>query len=127
MGRYLIDNNVIANFTAGKFSENAMLFLANVLDDVPNISVITKIEALSWRSAIAQEEANVKTFVNSSNIIPLSDNIVDECIQIRRNGRVKTPDAIIAATAIVHNYTLLTSDLGFNRIPNLTVVNPFDL
>ena len=70
---------------------------------------------------------NVKTFVNASNIIPLSDIIVDECIQIRRNARVKTPDAIIAATAIVNNYTLITSDLGFNRIPNLTVVNPFDL
>ena len=127
MGRYLIDSNVITNFTAEIYPENAMIFLANVINQTPNISVITKIEVLSCRSAIAQEEANVKTFVNASNIIPLSDIIVDECIQIRRNARVKTPDAIIAATAIVNNYTLLTSDLDFNRIPNLTIVNPFDL
>jgi predicted nucleic acid-binding protein len=64
---------------------------------------------------------------NNSSIIALSDTIVDKCIEIRRNGKIKTPDAIIAATAIVHNFTLLTSDSDFNRIPNLKTLNPFDL
>ena len=127
MGRYLIDSNVISNYFAGVFSVNAMLFLTEVIDKTPNLSVITKIEALSWRSTDIAKENIVRLFVQNSNVIPLSDIIVDECIQIRRNGKIKTPDAIIAATAIVHNYTLLTSDFGFNRIPNLTVVNPFDL
>jgi len=124
---YLIDTNVIANFTSEKFSGKAMDFLANVIDETPNISVITKIEALSWHSALIQEEANIKSFVNYSNIIALSDMIVDECIIIRRNARMKTPDAIIAATAIVNGLTLLTSDADFNRIPNLRILNPFDL
>ena len=124
---YLIDTNVIANFTSVKFSEKAMNFLAEVIDETPNISVITKIEALSWRSAIIQEEATVKSFVNYSNIIALSDMIVDECIVIRRNVRMKTPDAIIAATAIVNNFVLLTSDTDFNRIPHLRILNPFNL
>ena len=124
---YLIDTNVIANFTSEKFSGKAMDFLANVIDETPNISVITKIEALSWHSALIQEEANIKSFVNYSNIIALSDMIVDECIIIRRNARMKTPDAVIAATAIVNGLTLLTSDADFNRIPNLRILNPFDL
>jgi predicted nucleic acid-binding protein len=124
---YLIDTNVIGNFTSIKFSEKAMNFLAEVIDETPNVSVITKIEALSWRSTIIQEEASVKSFVNYSNIIALSDIIVDECIEIRRNCKIKTPDAIIAATAIVYDLTLLTSDLDFNRIPNLRILNPFDL
>jgi len=127
MEQYLIDNNVIANFTAEKFSENTMIFLANVIDEIPNISIITKIEALSWRSHIPQDEFFVKSFVQNSNIIALSDMIIDKCIEIRRNGKVKTPDAIIAATAIVYDLTLLTSDLGFRRIPNLKIINPFDL
>ena len=127
MGRYLIDTNVIGNFTSVKFSEKAMNFLAEVIDETPNISIITKIEALSWRSVIIQEEASVKSFVNYSSIIAISDIIVDECIEIRRNCKIKTPDAIIAATAIVNDLTLLTSDLDFNRIPNLKILNPFDL
>ena len=127
MGRYLIDSNVIANFTSEKFPEKAMVFLSNVIDEVPNISVITKIETLSWRSAIKQEEFFVRSFVNHSNIIALSDMIVDECIEIRRNCKIKTPDAIIAATAMIQDFTLLTSDTDFKRIPNLKILNPFDL
>ena len=118
---YLIDANVIANFTSVKFSEKAMSFLAEVIDETPNISIITKIEALSWRSAIIREEATIQSFVNYSNVIALSDMIVDECIIIRRNIRIKTPDAIIAATAIVNDFILLTSDADFNRIPNLRI------
>ena len=127
MGRYLIDTNVIANYTAEKFPEKAMIFLANVIDERPNISVITKIETLSWRSAIMQEEENVKAFVDISTIFALSDMIVDKCIEIRRNCKIKTPDAIIAATAMVYDFTLLTSDFDFKRIPNLKILNPFDL
>ena len=53
--------------------------------------------------------------------------IVDKCIEIRRNCRIKTPDAIIAATAMIYDFTLLTSDFDFKRIPNLQLLNPFDL
>jgi predicted nucleic acid-binding protein len=124
---YLIDTNVIANFTSLKFPEKAMNFLAEVIDETPNISVITKIEALSWCSDIIQEEVSIKSFVNYSNIIALSDMIIDECIVIRRKVKMKTPDAIIAATAIVNDFTLLTSDTDFNRIPNLRILDPINL
>ena len=127
MGRYLIDNNVISNYFAVSFSEKAMNFLSGVIGETPNLSVITKIEALSWRNADIAKENIVRLFVDFSNIITLSDMIVDECIVIRRNVRMKTPDAIIAATAIVNDFILLTSDADFNRIPNLRILNPFDL
>jgi predicted nucleic acid-binding protein len=124
---YLIDSNVISNFTLVKFPEKAMNFLANVFDEIPNISVITKIEVLSWRSDTVQDEVKIISFVSSSNVIPLFDNIVNKCIDIRRNGKIKTPDAVIAATAMIFNLTLVTGDAGFGRIPNLKILNPFNL
>jgi len=127
MGRYLIDNNVISNYFSGSFPEKAMIFLSKVIGETPNLSVITKIEALSWRNANIAKENIVRIFIDFSNVIALSDIIVDECISIRRNLKMKTPDAIIAATAIVNDFTLLTSDTDFNRIPNLRILNPFDL
>ena len=126
MGRYIIDSNVIVNYTSEKYSKKAMSFLADVIDEIPNISVITKIEVLSWRSAIMQEEENMRLFVNSLNLIRLSDIIVEKCIEIRRNHKIKTPDAIIAATAIINDFTLFTSDSDFDTIPNLKIINPFD-
>jgi predicted nucleic acid-binding protein len=126
MDKYLIDNNVISNYFSNAFSERATSLLAKLIDEVPNLSVITKIEALSWRSPNLTKENIVRIFVNSSNIIPLTDTIVEKCIDIRRNCKVKTPDAIIAATALVKDFILLTSDSDFNRIPNLKVINPFN-
>ena len=127
MGRYLIDNNVVSNYFLGVFSGKSMRFLADVINNVPCFSVITKIEALSWRSSNVAKEDIVRRFVNSSEIIALSDTIVEKCIEIRRSRKIKTPDAIIAATAIDNNFTLLTSDSDFNHIPSLKVINPFDL
>jgi len=40
---------------------------------------------------------------------------------------MKTPDAIIAATAIVLQYTLISSDNDFKSIPGLKVLNPKEL
>jgi predicted nucleic acid-binding protein len=127
MEQYLIDNNVISNYFSGAFSEKAMNFLSEVICETPILSVITKIEALSWRNTDIAKENIVRLFVDFSNVIALSDMIVDECIAIRRNRKMKTPDAIIAATAIVYDFTLLTSDADFNRIPNLRILNPFNL
>jgi len=126
MDRYLIDNNVISNYFSNAFSERSTNFLADIIDRVPNLSVITKIEALSWVCPNVAKENIVRIFVNSSNIIALSDGIVDKCIEIRRNHKIKTPDAIIAATAILNDFTLLTSDSDFDPIPNLKIINPFN-
>ena len=56
MGQYLIDTNVIANYTSENFSERTMGVLSKIIDETPNLSVITKIEILSWQSAIVAEE-----------------------------------------------------------------------
>ena len=127
MERYLIDNNVIANYFAGTFSEKTVDFLSTIINETPYLSVVTKIEALSWRNINQAKEAVVKSFVNYSNVIPLTDVIVEKCIEIRRACRIKTPDAIIAATAITGDFILLTSDSDFDRIPNLKILDPFDL
>ena len=89
MGRYLIDSNVISNYFSGLFPEKAMFFLADVIDKNPNLSVITKIEALSWRNPNIIKENIVRAFVDNSTIFALSDIIVDKCIEIRRNYRIK--------------------------------------
>ena len=127
MGQYLIDNNVISDFFMVSYSTKAMQFVSDVIDRMPNISVITEIEALSWKAPNKVYEEIIDEFVASANILPLSRKVVAECVKIRRQKRIKTPDAIIAATAIVHNLTLMTNDSGFKNIPNLNTVNPFEI
>jgi len=124
MGQYLIDNNVISNYFSGIFSEQSVKFIADVIDQGPNISVITEIEALSWVSADKRKENVVKEFIQDVNVLALSPAVVATCVTIRRNKKIKTPDAIIAATAIAHDLILITSDRGFDNIQGLQVIDP---
>ena len=127
MGPYLIDNNVISSYFSGLFSEKAMDFVSDVIDLIPNISVITEIEALSWVHPNKAKEAVVKAFIEDVNILPLSSDVVAQCVKIRRSRKIKTPDAIIAATAVTYKLTLITSDSDFDNIPGLKTVNPRNL
>ena len=83
-----------------------MDFVADVIDHIPNISVITEIEALSWISPDKSKETIIRAFINDANILPLSTDVATHSVKIRRSKKVKTPDAIIAATAIFHKLTL---------------------
>lgn len=48
-------------------------------------------------------------------------------VKIRRNHKIKLPDAIIAATAITKGMTLITRNAkDFTPITNLHVINPFE-
>ncbi len=127
MGQYLIDNNAISNFFSGLFTEKGMDFMAEVFDQTPIISVITEIEALSWINPDKSKEQIVKAFVQDSSVLGLTPAVVSQCIHIRRSRKIKTPDAIMAATAIVHNLVLITSDSYFNNIAGLQVIDPYNL
>jgi len=104
-----------------------MVFMASAIDQTPILSVITEIEALSWVSQDKTKERLLKQFVSDATILALSPEIVTECVRLRRSRKIKTPDAIIAATALVHDLTLITSDQGFANIPGLRCTDPFDL
>lgn len=52
--------------------------------------------------------------------------VVDRAIQIRKKFRVKTPDAIIAATAMEVGAVLVTRNEGdFKKVDGLQVINPW--
>jgi predicted nucleic acid-binding protein len=125
MEQYLIDNNIISGYFSDLLPKKGINFVANVLDKTPNISVITQIEILSWVQSDKQKENILKDFISDSKVYLLNSEIVDECIKIRRSKKIKTPDAIIAATAIITGSILLTNDKDFIGIQNLKVINPF--
>lgn len=127
MGQYLIDSNIISGYFSNLLKQEALNFVAGVIDLVPNISVITQIESLSWVNADKNKELILQDFVKDSVIIPLTQEIVFKCISIRRSRKIKTPDAIIAATAIIHKLILITNDSHFLNIKDLTVILPNNL
>ena len=105
------------------FDTNAVIFLTTRDNTIPPdlkdalneaalfISVISEIELLSKPSLLPDEEENLRAFLTERIlIIDLTNDVKKETIELRRNTRLKLPDCIIAATAIVLNAILLTAD-----------------
>ena len=81
------------------------------IDDADcDYSVIARIELLSFPSITSQDINVIENFLSRLHYIPLSSEIENKTILIRRQYKLKLPDAIIAATAKCLNLELLTLD-----------------
>lgn len=124
MEQYLIDTNVVSDYFSASIPHKGMQFLDSVMDAVPNLSIITHIELLCWHTD-ANTEQNVKDFIAESQILNITPEVIAHCVTLRKNKKIKTPDAIIAATALANNYTLITNnEKDFAIINGINIVNP---
>ena len=126
MGPYLIDTNAVIDFFDGRLPAKGQRLLASVS---PAISVITHMELFSSSKLTAAEQAQLQKFVQLATIYDtLSADIVAQTIAIRQQRKIKIPDAIIAATALVNGCVLITRNLAdFKQIPDLQLMDPHAL
>lgn len=122
-----MDSNIVIDYLGGKLPADGIEFLDKVVNDVPEVSVITKIEVLGFAMP-PQANQLLTDFFNDATIHPLSKPIVQKTIDLRKTHKIKLPDAIIAATALVHKMELITrNEADFKKIDHLNVVNPHSL
>lgn len=126
MGKgYLIDTNIIVHFLAGAYDEPVLNKLEELFFEGFYISFITRIELLSFRRGTSEEMLNRREMVNLASVIYINDEIIGKTIDIRLQMACKTPDAIIAATSITHDLTLLSeNDKDFINIQGIQYINP---
>lgn len=122
--KYLIDSNVVIDYLSQKLPSKSMDFINGIIDATPNISVITKIEVLGFNSD-NESYLLLNEFINDSNVLEISNQVVEKCIDIRKNYKTKLPDAIIAATAIVNGMYIISRNVAdFKNIKGLQVIDP---
>jgi predicted nucleic acid-binding protein len=122
---FLLDSNVVIDFLAGKLPEEGTVLLREVVNAVPVVSVITRIEVLGFSSDAAATKL-LNEFMDASIVIDLSQSIADRTIELRRTSRLKIPDAIIAATALEYQLVLLSRNIkDFAHVDGLQLVNPW--
>ena len=71
------------------------------------ISVVTWIEVLGGARSI-ESERSARELLSVFEMLPLSPAVTQEAIFVRRERRLKLPDAIILATARAHGLVLVT-------------------
>ena len=127
MEQYLIDTNIVSDYLSASLPATGITLLDAVIDAVPNISVITHIELLCWTTN-TETGQKVKNFIADSEVMDITPAIIGHCVSLRKNKKIKTPDAIIAATVLAYNITIITNnEKDFAGIQGLKVVNPHKL
>jgi len=125
--KYLIDSNAVIDYLGKKLPPSGMDFMNLIIDSVPKISVVTKIEVLGFNAPEEHYQLLVN-FMDDSTILDITDKIAEISIDLRKNLKTKLPDALIAATALVYDLVLITRNTSdFENISGLKIINPHSL
>jgi predicted nucleic acid-binding protein len=112
--RYVLDTNIVLYLLGGR-----------LLQPLPigefHLSVISEMELLSYHSLTAPEQQRIQQLLSQVTIVNLTESVKNEAILLRQQYRLKLPDAIVCATALSTNSTLLSNDAQLARVTQITV------
>ncbi len=122
---FLVDTNAVIDTLNNSLPPNGRVFVASL---PVLISEITHIELLGWPNASPLQLAPVNNFISHATLLSIDRAVVLKTIEIRQTQKIKLGDAIIAATALIHNLTLITRNTeDFSFIQGLSLINPHSL
>ena len=113
---FVADTNILIDIHEGREKVDPFL------DSPVIVSVISEIELLGWYKINSDEKQMLRGLLDDCIIFELTADIRKLAIEIRQQNKVKTPDAIIAATAKYLQIPLVTSDKGFKSIPDMELI-----
>ena len=90
-------------------------------------SIVSLVEALGYQNLPDEERLTLEEIFRIIDVLPLTREIADRAAKLRQQRRMGLGDAIIAATALDHNMTLMTRNTrDFRWITNLRLLNPLE-
>jgi predicted nucleic acid-binding protein len=127
--KYIWDTNTAIYYLQQQFPPAAEKFIDDsIIDSHPCISAITEIELLCWKTATEKDLEVLHNFISDTLVIELERPIKLKTADIRKVHKIKLPDAIISATALVYDLTLITRNTSdFKNIQGLKVFDPHSL
>jgi predicted nucleic acid-binding protein len=120
---YLLDTNVVIDYLENKLPTSAVAFLDTL--NYPKISIVTKIELLIFPDSTIKQQELIIEYIGYCNVINFDEDVAVKIIELKRKYKIRDFDSIIAATALVYNFPLVTNDKGFSNIKDLKIINPY--
>jgi tRNA(fMet)-specific endonuclease VapC len=118
--RYLLDTNAVIALLAG--NDQVVKLLGDA--DWIGISVITRLEFLAFSRLSDADRDLFAQFVQRVDVIGLGtsdDGLLERIVTIRLQHRLKLPDAIVVATAMVVMADLVSADAQLKNVPEVLV------
>ncbi|MDD5150806.1 MAG: type II toxin-antitoxin system VapC family toxin [Flavobacterium sp.] len=113
----VLDTNIVLYLLNGDEKLSAILDGMQLF-----LTVITEIELLGYYGLSSNDKSKIKLFLSECSVVSLNNEIKDLSITLKQKSKVKTPDAIVASTALFLQLPLITADKGFSKIENLDLI-----
>ena len=113
---FVADTNFLISVHEGK--DNVQPFL----DGTVFVSVISEIELLGWYKIPPKDSFLLRSLLDDCIAIELNSDIRALAISLRQQIKIKTPDAIIAATSQYLQIPLVTADRDFKNVPGIELI-----
>ncbi len=118
----IADTNIVIYATNPAFPTIRAFVVANQ----PAVSAITYVEALGFHRLSEQEKNDLEDFFADITLLPINQAVINRAVELRQQRNMSLGDALIAATALVHDLTLVTRNVDdFDWIDDLRLLNPF--
>jgi predicted nucleic acid-binding protein len=115
MGRVLLDTDVLIDHLRGHRK-------LDLTDAGLQISIVTRCELFAGRHV---DETRLRRTLEQLPELPLDRALVERAGRVRRETGLHVPDALIAATALVHQLPLMTRNRRhFERVSGLVIHDP---
>lgn len=88
------------------------------------VSALAAVEVLGYHAISTADTIYFQALLRVLPQLPITDAVLGRAVTVRQRFRLKTADAIVAATALEHGLELVTADSDFIRVAGLVVVNP---
>lgn len=118
--RYLLDTNALVALLQG---HAGLLTLADSADWL-GVSVINVLEFLGFDDLLEEDRLLFNAFIDRVFVVDLAvaDSVLmSQISQLRKSRAIKLPDAIVAASAVIHQASLVTND---SQLHKLAIDNP---
>lgn len=120
----LFDSSAVILYFNDALSASALAVMEQAIEQGTGaISVVTRAEVLAWPQHTAQSLQEAIVGMASFAQLSVDAATADEAARIRRECHLKLPDALIAATALLHSVPVVTANArDFERVGQLQVV-----
>ncbi len=108
--RYLLDTNALIALLQG----NRVLMALTQSADWLGVSVINVLEFLGFDGLTEQDRLLFQQFVSRVTVVDVAHNnaaLMAHIAALRKSRTLKLPDAIVMASAALHEATLITNDV----------------
>ncbi|WP_149744793.1 type II toxin-antitoxin system VapC family toxin [Rhizobium sp. RU35A] len=105
MVKALFDTNILIDYLNGVAAAAAEIDLYRHR----SISMISWMEVMV--GAVEQHREATRDFLSGFHLIGIDHQVAEQAVDLRRSYRLKLPDAIVWASARVHDHLLVTRDV----------------